>query len=126
MGIIYSRTIDANLTNPDLYPETDKDPTFDALYGFPSGRQERKMIATNEEMVKAKLPIDKRDYCAHLLIKYHACFYDKFPWVHQCSHEKHDYIHCEYDDYVSRMKEYERERRLLVRKKKREKESLEE
>lgn len=56
------------------------------------------MVATEEEMVSAKLPLDARDYCAHKLLKYHACRTDTFPFVYKCHHEKHDYLTCEYEE----------------------------
>ncbi|XP_067007993.1 NADH dehydrogenase [ubiquinone] 1 beta subcomplex subunit 7 [Anabrus simplex] len=105
------------VSDPQGTPNPLKEPSFDPLYGFSSGRKERVMIATQEEMESAKLPLEDRDYCAHKLLKYRACRADVWPWLYKCHHEKHDYLHCEYEDYVLRMKEFERERRLLQRKK---------
>jgi NADH dehydrogenase (ubiquinone) 1 beta subcomplex subunit 7 len=87
-------------------------------YGYPEGvqRKERVMIATLEEMESAKVPPKFRDYCAHKWIMFEKCKRDKFPFVYRCHHEKHDYDHCQLDDYIIRMKEMERERRLLHRK----------
>ncbi|PSN34255.1 NADH dehydrogenase [ubiquinone] 1 beta subcomplex subunit 7 [Blattella germanica] len=104
-------------SDPAHNPHPLKGPSFDPLYGFANGRKERVMIATEAEMESAKLPLEDRDYCAHLLIKYRACRADKAPWLYQCEHEKHVYLNCEYEDYIIRMKEFERERRLLQRKK---------
>ncbi|BFG02076.1 NADH dehydrogenase [Drosophila madeirensis] len=101
---------------PDVTPGPDVVPSFDPMLGFES-RKERVMIATQEEMESVKLPLEDRDYCAHKLIAYQACRSDKFPFVYQCAHEKHAYLTCEYEDYVLRMKEFERERRLLERQK---------
>ena len=56
------------------------------------------MIATQEEMESAKLPLEDRDYCAHLLIKYRACRADKAPWLYKCEHEKHEYLNCQYQE----------------------------
>jgi hypothetical protein len=56
------------------------------------------MIATEEEMESAKLPLADRDFCAHLLLKYRACRADKAPWLWQCGHEKHEYLQCEYEE----------------------------
>ncbi|XP_017156122.1 NADH dehydrogenase [ubiquinone] 1 beta subcomplex subunit 7 [Drosophila miranda] len=101
---------------PDVTPGPDVVPSFDPMLGFTS-RKERVMIATQEEMESVKLPLEDRDYCAHKLIAYQACRSDKFPFVYQCAHEKHEFLTCEYEDYVLRMKEFERERRLLERQK---------
>jgi len=113
MGHMWSSYI----TNKDTTPDLSKTPTFDPLYGFPNGRQERVMIATQEEMNKAQVPLERRDYCAHLYIAMLKCKRDNFPNVFACKHAKHEYEQCEYEDFVMRMKEYERERRLLVRAK---------
>ncbi|XP_069692348.1 NADH dehydrogenase [ubiquinone] 1 beta subcomplex subunit 7 [Periplaneta americana] len=103
--------------DPEGTPHPLKGPSFDPLYGFPNGRKERVMIATQEEMESARLPLEDRDFCAHLLLKYRACRADRAPWLWQCEHQKHEYLHCEYEDYILRMKEFERERRLRQRKK---------
>ncbi|XP_061472599.1 NADH dehydrogenase [ubiquinone] 1 beta subcomplex subunit 7 isoform X2 [Rhineura floridana] len=75
------------------------------------------MIATQQQMNDAQLPMKDRDYCAHYLIKFLKCKRDKFPNIFACKHERHDWDYCEHLDYVMRMKEFERERRLLTRKK---------
>ena len=56
------------------------------------------MIATEEEMKSAKLPLEDRDYCAHLLIKYKACKAKNWPWAVKCKHEKHEWDYCEYEE----------------------------
>lgn len=56
------------------------------------------MIATTEEMESAKLPLEDRDYCAHILLKYQSCRADHFPFVFKCHYEKHDFLNCEYDE----------------------------
>jgi NADH dehydrogenase (ubiquinone) 1 beta subcomplex subunit 7 len=56
------------------------------------------MIATEEEMQSAKLALEDRDYCAHILLKYRACRADKAPWYWRCAHEKHEYLQCEYEE----------------------------
>lgn len=73
------------------------------------------MKATQEELESAKIDLKDRDYCAHLLLKFRKCRKDVWPWAVKCEHEKHEYLNCQYDDFVLRMKEYERERRLRVR-----------
>lgn len=59
------------------------------------------MIATDIEMESAKIPLEDRDYCAHLLLNYGACRADTWPFVYKCAHEKHEYLTCEYEEYVS-------------------------
>ncbi|XP_013784584.1 NADH dehydrogenase [ubiquinone] 1 beta subcomplex subunit 7-like [Limulus polyphemus] len=123
MGQVFSANFMAEKTKPDHK----NNPTFDPLYGFPNGRKERVMIATEEQMESAKLPLENRDYCAHLLLKHFACRADQFPFVYKCAHEKHQYLDCQHEDYILRMKEYEREKRLLAREaKKRSKQQVEE
>lgn len=56
------------------------------------------MIATEDEMISAKLKLNDRDYCAHLLLKYRACRKDNWPFAVKCSHEKHEYLHCEHEE----------------------------
>merc|ERR1719187_621885 len=57
-------------------------------------------------MVQAQVPMEYRDYCAHHYINYAKCQRTQKAWQH-----------CEFDDFIMRMKEYERERRLLQREK---------
>ncbi|XP_062552900.1 NADH dehydrogenase [ubiquinone] 1 beta subcomplex subunit 7-like [Armigeres subalbatus] len=104
------------VTNPEGTPKPLTNSAFDANLGFPNGRKERVMIATEQEMEAAKLPLEARDYCAHKLLEYSACRTKVWPWAYKCAHEKHEYLTCEYEDYIIRMKEYEREKRLLHRK----------
>ncbi|XP_037361916.1 NADH dehydrogenase [ubiquinone] 1 beta subcomplex subunit 7 isoform X2 [Talpa occidentalis] len=100
-------------------PDPLRMPTFPPDYGFP-GRREREMVATQQEMNDAQLVLQQRDYCAHYLIRLLKCKRDSFPNFLACKHEQHDWDYCEHLDYVKRMKEFERERRLLQRKQRRE------
>ncbi|XP_042505577.1 NADH dehydrogenase [ubiquinone] 1 beta subcomplex subunit 7-like [Macadamia integrifolia] len=63
----------------------------------------KKMIATQEEMVQAKVPIAYRDQCAHLLIPLNKCRVAEFylPW--KCEDERHVYEKCEYELVMERM-----------------------
>lgn len=56
------------------------------------------MVATKEEMISAKIPLEDRDYCAHKLIQYKACRADVWPWAYKCTPEKHEYVHCQYEE----------------------------
>ncbi|XP_034946051.1 NADH dehydrogenase [ubiquinone] 1 beta subcomplex subunit 7 [Chelonus insularis] len=110
--------------HPDVTPMGDAVPSFDPNYGFPNGRKERVMIATEKELMAGRVEPEFRDYCAHLFLEYDQCRYNNFPWVVKCGREVHKWNTCSFEDYVLRMKEYERERRLLERqKRKREKEA---
>jgi len=114
MGHYYS----AYIGSPDTAPNPFKEPTYDPLYGFPNGRKERQMVATEAEMEAAGLTAEERDYCAHKLIDFMKCRKQKFPYAASCKHERHVWEQCQYEDFVLRMKEHERERRLMVRSKK--------
>jgi len=113
MGMMYS----AYIKNPDTTPNPKAPPTFDPSYGFENGRKERVMLATVAQMEAAGLKEEERDYCAHKLIDFMKCRKQKFPFVFNCKHVRHEWEQCEYEDYVLRMKEFERERRLLERRK---------
>ena len=56
------------------------------------------MTATQEEMESAKIPIEFRDYCAGALLKYLGCRADEFPMVYKCHHQKHNYMHCQFEE----------------------------
>ncbi|XP_067930129.1 NADH dehydrogenase [ubiquinone] 1 beta subcomplex subunit 7-like [Watersipora subatra] len=100
-------------TNRENQPNYAMPPTFDPLLGFENGRKPREMVATHEEMEAANVPHRYRDYCAHLYIDILKCRKQNAPWFRACNHEKHAYDKCEYEDWVLRMKEYEREKRLI-------------
>uniref|UniRef100_C9W1C1 NADH dehydrogenase [ubiquinone] 1 beta subcomplex subunit 7 n=1 Tax=Rhipicephalus sanguineus TaxID=34632 RepID=C9W1C1_RHISA len=100
-------------------------PKHDPMFGFPNGRKERQMVATELEMESANVPQQYRGYCAHKLIELRACMKQNFPFVTTCGHEKHEYASCMYDDQMIRYKEYERERRLKAREERRAKKNVE-
>ncbi|EAW84436.1 NADH:ubiquinone oxidoreductase subunit B7 [Homo sapiens] len=112
------------LGDASVEPDPLQMPTFPPDYGFPE-RKEREMVATQQEMMDAQLRLQLRDYCAHHLIRLLKCKRDSFPNFLACKQERHDWDYCEHRDYVMRMKEFERERRLLQRKKRREKKAAE-
>lgn len=128
----------------DNFPHPHKESPYDPMYGFESRPQRGKcyyhafkcipidiklcwflvMVATEAEMDSAKLQPPDRDYCAHHFITLKACFDKNMPLVWRCKHEKHAFHECEFNDMVLRMKEWERERRLNEREKKRAKAQL--
>jgi len=61
------------------------------------------MVATREEMKRAKLDVAYRDFCAHLLIPLNECRRKSFylPW--KCEHERHVYEKCQYKEYMKRV-----------------------
>ncbi|EPS61035.1 hypothetical protein M569_13766, partial [Genlisea aurea] len=63
----------------------------------------KKMIATQEEMMEAKVPLPYRDQCAHLLIPLNKCRKAEFylPW--KCETDRHAYEKCEYELVMERM-----------------------
>ena len=63
----------------------------------------KKMIATQAEMVEAKVPIPYRDQCAHLLIPLNKCRQAELylPW--KCETERHIYEKCQYELVMERM-----------------------
>ncbi|KAI8430777.1 hypothetical protein MSG28_000939 [Choristoneura fumiferana] len=78
-------------------------------------RKPRVMVAKTEDLVSARIPPKYRDFCAHHLLEYQVCRHKNMPFLLRCHHEKHNYLNCEQEDYVIRMKEFERERRLRER-----------
>lgn len=103
------------LNTRHLNLESNAQPTFKYSSGFKFTRQQRQMVAKEEHLMSARIPPKYRDYCAHYLLDYQVCRYKQFPFVYRCHHEKHDYLNCEHDDYIIRMKEFEREKRLRER-----------
>ncbi|OVA14266.1 NADH:ubiquinone oxidoreductase [Macleaya cordata] len=81
----------------------------------------KKMIATQEEMVEARVPLAYRDQCAHLLIPLNKCRQSEFylPW--KCENERHIYEKCEYELVMERLlkmqKIREQEEKLKQQKK---------
>ena len=63
----------------------------------------KKMIATQEEMVEAKVPLAYRDQCAHLLIPLNKCRQAELylPW--KCENERHSFEKCQYELLMERM-----------------------
>ncbi|RNA26793.1 NADH dehydrogenase [ubiquinone] 1 beta subcomplex subunit 7 [Brachionus plicatilis] len=111
----YILTFTESWTQPNVVPSVVDKPKHDPLEGFESGRQERVRKATDEDLYWAKIPPNRRDYCADHLIEYQRCRKLNYPFLSECEHYKHEWDHCQNEDTISRMKEFERERRLLKR-----------
>lgn len=56
------------------------------------------MLATEDEMKAAQVPLDRRDYCAHLYINFKSCERNYYPFIVMCKPEKHMYLDCEYEE----------------------------
>lgn len=116
MGNIFARAL-----KPEVTPGPNEEPSFDPMFGFEHGRKKRGkcfsfnimspseqnnnflddflvMIATPEEMESAKLPIENRDYCAHLALKLLQCRREVWPWAYKCAPEKHEYLDCQFEE----------------------------
>lgn len=93
----------------------DDKPSFDSNVGFHFKRAKREMIAKEDHLISARIPPPYRDYCGHKALDYKTCRRKNWPFVYRCHCEKHAYLNCEQADYVLRMKEFERERRLRER-----------
>ena len=63
------------------------------------------MIATREEMKRAKLDLGYRDFCAHLLIPLNECRRRSLylPW--KCGRERHVYEKCQYKECERAMRD---------------------
>ncbi|KAK4472252.1 hypothetical protein MN116_003522 [Schistosoma mekongi] len=103
----------ATYKDPNSMPDIFKGPIFDQLDGFPEGRKRRSFILTEDEMIASGLRSHERDYCAHILVAFKKCRKEHLFPEFFCSDFKHKYSDCKRDDLVLRMKEYERERRLM-------------
>ncbi|GAB5592071.1 hypothetical protein Unana1_06971 [Umbelopsis nana] len=68
------------------------------------------MKATQKQMADARIPLEYRDYCAHLLIPLNKCRGETFylPW--KCENERHSYEKCQYEDYKRRMRALDKAR----------------
>ncbi|KAG8461679.1 hypothetical protein KFE25_001297 [Diacronema lutheri] len=57
---------------------------------------------SRQEMHDAKVPLDYRDYCAHLLIPLNRCRQQELylPW--KCETLRNAYEKCQHNDYVRR------------------------
>ncbi|NWU47296.1 NDUB7 dehydrogenase, partial [Dromas ardeola] len=75
------------------------------------------MVATAEQLAGGRVPLEQRDFCAHHLLRLLRCQRDAFPVPWDCHDLRHAWDACQHRDYVMRMKEFERERRLLQRQK---------
>ena len=61
------------------------------------------MKVTYEQMKAARVPLNFRDYCAHILIPLNECRVKTWysPW--KCVELRHSYEACQYDEYERRV-----------------------
>merc|ERR1712141_561579 len=110
--------IRGTITEPDTTPLTNSEATFDPQLGWEGQRKEREPAKwTEEEMEAMRIPPWKRDYCAHLIAPLKKCLNQNHPAFGRCLPEKEDYQHCQQNEQLLRIKEWERERRLRLRQK---------
>eukprot|EP01018_Ginkgo_biloba_P031493 Gb_22852 [translate_table: standard] len=71
----------------------------------------KEMIATQQEMVEARVPLPYREQCAHLLIPLNKCRMKEYylPW--KCVDERHTYEKCEYELFMERVRKMEKIRK---------------
>merc|ERR1712012_401883 len=117
MGQNFSAAYYTYVSNPDTAPDIKNPPTFDPKLGF-EDRQERTILATRAELDRNSVPLKFRDYCVDYYLDFKKCQEEHFPWTKKyCHHYRHAHEHCEKEDAVMRIKEWERERRLKGRAK---------
>ncbi|NXP74726.1 NDUB7 dehydrogenase, partial [Ramphastos sulfuratus] len=104
------------LGDAETEPDPLQMPTFPPHLGLPE-RRPRVMVASAEQLAEARVPLEQRDFCAHHLLRLLRCRRDAFPLPWLCHELRHHWDSCQHHDYVMRMKEFERERRLLQRQK---------
>lgn len=63
------------------------------------------MVATQQELYDASVPIQWRDYCSHLLIPLNACRRDHIGLPFYCGHERHAYEQCQFKDWLWRQEQ---------------------
>uniref|UniRef100_A0A8C0UN48 NADH dehydrogenase [ubiquinone] 1 beta subcomplex subunit 7 n=1 Tax=Cyanistes caeruleus TaxID=156563 RepID=A0A8C0UN48_CYACU len=68
-------------------------------------------------LAQGRVPLEQRDFCGHHLLRLLRCHRDNFPVPWGCHALHHAWDSCQHHDYVTRMKEFERERRLRQRQK---------
>ncbi|NXR88034.1 NDUB7 dehydrogenase, partial [Hypocryptadius cinnamomeus] len=73
------------------------------------------MVASAAQLAQARVSLEQRDFCGHHLLRLLRCHRDNFPVPWGCHALRHAWDSCQHEDYVMRMKEFERERRLRLR-----------
>lgn len=53
---------------------------------------------SEEDMMAFKVPLDRRDYCAHKYLALHECKRRHYPFMLKCAHERHQYNECHVEE----------------------------
>ena len=90
---------------PSIHPSAREETRRDTRPRVMANDDASEMIATREEMKRAKLDLGYRDFCAHLLIPLNECRRRSFylPW--KCGRERHVYEKCQYKECVRTMRD---------------------
>ncbi|XP_069737700.1 NADH dehydrogenase [ubiquinone] 1 beta subcomplex subunit 7 isoform X1 [Phaenicophaeus curvirostris] len=104
------------LRDPEVEPDPLRLPSFEPELGL-GPRRPREVTVTAEALAGARVPLEQRDFCSAELLRLLRCQRDAFPLAWSCRDLRHHWDACQHRDYVMRMKEFERERRLLQRQK---------
>lgn len=102
---------------PDVTPSFDIHSEFDPNYGFSEPRQKKVMKASVLEMDSVYMDPKHRDFCAHHYLKVLGCVKRNAFQRKLCYDLEEEYKACLYHEVMDRHKDFERERRLLVRRK---------
>lgn len=68
--------------------------------GYPAPPE---MKVTRQQMKDARLPLNFRDYCAHILIPLNECRRETWFSPYKCTELRHAHEKCEYDEYMRRV-----------------------
>merc|ERR1712136_206895 len=90
-------------------------PKGDPHEGFPEGRKEREPPVSKEVIDAWRVPSIRQNFCVEDYIKFRKCQIREHPMAWNCHRELHHLHHCEQNEKILRMKEFERERRLRLR-----------
>jgi len=75
----------------------------EAFEGNEGGLGAPEMKVTREEMKAARIPLQWRDYCAHLLIPLNECRKQTWYSPFKCQDLRHGYEKCQYDEFTRRV-----------------------
>ncbi|CAK9301800.1 unnamed protein product [Gordionus sp. m RMFG-2023] len=82
----------------------------------PTPRPLKREPPSRRNIEDAHLTTKAKDYCANFMIAFQQCRTDHYPRFNKaCKPIFKELSHCTYEDYIDRLKEFERERRLIER-----------
>lgn len=58
------------------------------------------MLASEDDMIAAKIPLKQRDYCAHKYLELEECKRIHYPFMLKCAHKRHEYEECQAEEWV--------------------------